>query len=73
MAELDDDAIKIPSWDDLTQTDQRMLKGLASTFAISGEKVDDMILPNDREAHSIAVEMYALARNIISEHQNGRS
>ncbi len=60
----------IPSWDDLTPAQRRSLQNLASSFGINveGERVDDMVLPNEKEAYSIALEMFMLSRSIIEKH-----
>jgi len=64
---------EIPKWDDLTEGEQRTLTSLASTFNISGEKVGDLTLPNKVEAISIAIEMYAVSKLIIEQHNSGKN
>ncbi len=60
----------VPNWNDLTDAQRRSLQSLASTFGINvdGERVDDMVLPNEKEAYSIALEMFTLSRSIIENH-----
>lgn len=66
-----------PVWPKLTDDQRRRLQDLASTFGNTGEKFDGMVLPDDREAHGIALEMFMLSQAILREYleknDNGRS
>lgn len=72
MAIADD----LPEWDELSDIEKHCMKGLASTFGASGDKVGSLILPTEQEASMIAFEMYTMAYNAMKrylEHPNARS
>ena len=58
----------IPNWNELSEQDRSVLEGLASSFGIGidgHEIVQGMVLPNETEAKSIALEMFTISRQII--------
>jgi hypothetical protein len=61
--------MNLPDWSELTENQRSMLKSIASSFGINvnNEKVDDMVLPNETEAFSIALEMFTLSRTILQK------
>lgn len=64
-------------WPKLSDDQRRRLEDMASTFGNTGEKLEGMVLPDDREAHGIALEMFTLSQDILREYleknDNGRS
>jgi hypothetical protein len=60
-------------WERLSEKQQRMLINHVRSFgidtAVAHEPVEgsSMILPNENEAYSIAVEMFTLSHSIIKE------
>lgn len=66
----------IPTWTELTDKDRKMLKNIALSFGydlnqpheIVDEEEFKFVMPNDKDATSIAVEMYTLAQIIIGRH-----
>jgi hypothetical protein len=57
--------MKLPSWTELSERDQRRLIDLATTFAVGPDV--NMLLPTEIQARGIAMEMYYLSRWIIEE------
>lgn len=63
-----------PRWDELTDLQRSRLRSHASSFGIQIPG-GGLILPGDKEAYGIAVEMYSLSRAMMTEKErdNGQS